>query len=795
MRDLFVYVMVVMGAVALPRAAVGDDANPLEGEPIYTMTEAQLLEAAKQGDANDRMTVCQELAHRGTAASVPTLTAMLDAAEPTLFHAALYALQAIPGPEADAALAAAEGKAADARRAAIAHVRAARAGKVFALERYPGATEALTAFPPQTAAQKGDLSVLPDLIAEALADGHVAQLARFKLIGFPNAEIDGKLLELARGDDPKRVNLAFSVLGDRKARGVLPALVEMAGKAGNERQQSGALNALAQICEAPADLPLLIDLLAKMPELDQARSTLVRVAMRAFETEATAIKVVEAKFGNFEANRVSDVKLMVDSLIQAGSREIMSCTRLAGRGGFPHDPAPGLAKELRIAYTINNGPVFHESVPENAVLTFGERTLQAASAKTLVDAALKAEGALRVALTRVISSLERRGRVPGSDAVLFTPVFNGRDLDGWKQDGDFFRAENGVLIGESTPEKPCRSSQYLVYAKEKLADFDLRGSFRLSPEANSGIQVRSTDSTTTDTGYQADMDGAGNIVGFLYCTGQHLVGERGADVALAAPARKKVDRFADDKEIQTIYRPGEWNDFRIVAQGCVLAVWINGVRTVSVADSREKFLPGTGYISIQLHQGHPMKVEFRDLRVRKGNDVLDAALEETLLGRLAALEAGDAPSFEGAEWIWHPKAQNVAKAKVAFRAELELPAGEIENAGLIFSCDDSAVFTVNGTEVARQTDGKLWYTPTAVLGADRVNLAPGTKNVIEVAAENNGGCAALIAAIEVLYADGRIVRLHTGGRGWKASVDEGKTFDPPSIVGPYGCAPYGTFTK
>ena len=783
MKSVLVYAVVVFGVMVMAAAA-------LEGPSVYEMTEAQLLDLAKSGDINDRMTACQELTHRGTAASVPALAAMLGEAEPTLFHAALYALQNIPGPEADAALAAAEGKADGSRRERIAHVRAARAGQVFALEQYAGATEKLTAFPPKTAAQKGDLAALPALIAEALADGHAAQIARFKLIGFPGREIEGKLLEMARGDDMKRARLAFSVLGDRKARGVLPALLEMTGTAD---RRSEALNALSQICEAPADLPMLLDLLAKTPDDDQVRSALVRVAMRAFEPEAADVKVIEAKFGNFEAKRVADVKLMVDSLVAAGSRSIMSCTRLAGRGGFPHDPAGGLAKELRIAYSVNNGPILRESVPENAVLTFGGNVLPAASAKILVDAALKAQGALRTALTRVIASLERRGRVPGSDAILFTPIFNGLDLEGWKQEGDFFRAENGVLIGETTPEKPCPGSRYLVYAKEQLADFDLRGAFRLSPAANSGIQLRSTDSTTTDTGYQADMDGSGDITGFLYCTGQHLVGERGTDVALADPARKKVDRFADGKELQAVYRPGEWNDFRIVAKGRILAVWINGVRTVSVVDSRKKFLPDTGYISIQVHQGHPMKAEFRDLRVRKDDVSLDGALETTMMQRLETLESGDAPSFEGAQWIWHPKAQNVDHAKVTFRAELDLPPGELETAGVIFSCDDSAIFTVNGNAIARQTDGKLWYTPTAVTGADRTAFVPG-KNLIEVAAENNASVAAFIAAIEVSYKDGRIVRFATGERGWKASVD-GQTFDKPSIVGPYGCKPYGKFDQ
>jgi len=47
-----------------------------------------------------------------------------------------------------------------------------------------------------------------------------------------------------------------------------------------------------------------------------------------------------------------------------------------------------------------------------------------------------------------------------------------------------------------------------------------------------------------------------------------------------------------------------------------ITVWINGVRTTSVTDARPAFLPEKGQIALQLHQGPPMKVEYRNLRIR-----------------------------------------------------------------------------------------------------------------------------------------------------------------------------------
>ena len=112
----------------------------LESERAYQMNEAQLIEIVQKGDSNDRVTACQELTHRGGPASVPVLAALLDNdSKRAEFHAALYGLQNIPGPEADAALAAAEKKVSGPRLDAIRHARAVRANPV--LDGYAGATE------------------------------------------------------------------------------------------------------------------------------------------------------------------------------------------------------------------------------------------------------------------------------------------------------------------------------------------------------------------------------------------------------------------------------------------------------------------------------------------------------------------------------------------------------------------------------------------------------------------------------------------------------------------------------
>jgi len=757
----------------------------LRGPSLYTLNEAQLLEQVKNAALDDKVTACQELCHRGGAASAKALGALLtDATDPALFHAALYGLQNIPGAEADAALAAAKptGK----RLEAIRKVQAMRANP--ALDGYAGATEKMTAFPAKTAAQRGDLAAFPQLVATAMGEGQAANIARWQLIGFPNEGVVAKLYELVVGEDLAKARFALGILGERRSRAVLPQLLALAESTKNDKLRTEIFRTLGNMGDAKQDLPAVLALLAKMPGEDRLQGAVVRMATRAFEYEMRPVKVLEAKFGNFEANRVADVKLMVDALVEAGSREIMAGCRLVGRGGFPSDPARGMSKELRITYQFQGGETHRAVVPENSILAFGDNQLPTTVAKPLIDAWSAAKGEVRETLKQIIAALERRGRVPGSDAVLFRSLCNGKDLTGWKQDGNFLSVRDGVLVAESTAANPCTKSRYFVYAAEQFGDFELRGSFRLSANANSGIQFRAGDNLTVDTGYQADMDGSGGIVGYLFCTGQHLVGKRGADVLLAENGRKQVNQFASDAEMQKLYKRGEWNDIRVVAKDRIVAVWINGVRTVAVADARTQFLPEKGYFALQLHQGKPMKIEFRDLRVRTDEVTLDANLEGALVRGLDELNQVEAPAFDGADWIWHPQGQKDG-AKVAFRAELDLPAGEIEKSAFVFTCDDSAVFSVNGKVVGRQEGAKLWYTPTAKAGAEDTNLKPG-KNLIEVAAANNQGCAAFLAMVEVVYTDGRIVRFPTNKRGWKASMD-GKTFVEPEVRCRYGEGAYG----
>ena len=597
-------------------------------QPAFRMTEPELLAVLKENGLNDKVTACQELSHKGTAACVPSLAALLtDVAEPPLFHAARYGLQNIPGPEAEAALAAARTNVKDAKRRAALDT-SLRLRKEPVAPGYEGASAALTAFPAKTAVQKGDLSVVPSLVETALGAGAEATLARRQLVGFPNDGVVGKLLDLVEGSDQKKARLAVGVLGDRRARAVLPRFIALARTTKNDGLRTEVFKSFATLCD-PGDLPRLLELLKEFPCEDRLVGSVIRLAAREFVADDANVTVIKAEYGYFGpepvkgadgkpvGRPVANVLDMVRSLVAAGSRSIMSGNRLAGHGGFARDPAPGKPKELHLTYCIGDGPEISTVTYENGEAHLAGVRLPETVAKPIVAAAQEATGDEKTALVRILNTLERRGAVPGAESVLFRPIFNGRDLAGWSQQDGFFSVRDGVITGDSTTEHPCKPNHHLVYTAKELTDFELRAEFRLSKGANSGIQLRCKPQFLGDNGYQADMNGGGNYVGFLYHPRQHLVGERGADVVIDAEGKKQVTRFADGKELQKLYRAEQWNDIRVKVEGRTLTVWVNGTRTTSVTDARTEFLPEKGNIALQLHQGPPMKVEFRNIRIKE----------------------------------------------------------------------------------------------------------------------------------------------------------------------------------
>jgi hypothetical protein len=200
----------------------------------------------------------------------------------------------------------------------------------------------------------------------------------------------------------------------------------------------------------------------------------------------------------------------------------------------------------------------------------------------------------------------------------FKPIFNGKNLAGWDAKPGWWTVEDGALTSESTPDKPCPKCNYLIWQGDQPADFELRTDFRLSGKGNSGIQIRSETRPDWDTyGYQADMTGDGELIGFVYHHKYGLIAGRGEKAVFTTSGERTVEKMGDPAELLKHYKPGDWNTYRIVCRGPGITLYINGVLMCQITDHRVTGAARSGIIALQMHPGPPMKVQFKNIRIRE----------------------------------------------------------------------------------------------------------------------------------------------------------------------------------
>jgi type 1 glutamine amidotransferase len=209
--------------------------------------------------------------------------------------------------------------------------------------------------------------------------------------------------------------------------------------------------------------------------------------------------------------------------------------------------------------------------------------------------------------------------LPAAAAGQFTPIFDGRTLDGWAGDPAHWSVEDGAIVGRSTPEAPLKRSSYLVWQGGEPADFELSAEFLIKGN-NSGIQFRSRKVEGQPdqlAGPQADISADHRWTGAAYYAGRGVIAQRGEKVVTGdTPAdRAVVASVGDPAEILSHLKDG-WNEYRIVASGNQVVQLINGVVTAEYilggADD-----PPAGLLGLQLHEGGPMDVRFRNIRLRE----------------------------------------------------------------------------------------------------------------------------------------------------------------------------------
>ena len=204
----------------------------------------------------------------------------------------------------------------------------------------------------------------------------------------------------------------------------------------------------------------------------------------------------------------------------------------------------------------------------------------------------------------------------------FERIFDGETLGGWKAlDQSYWSIRDGAITGESTPEHPCKSNQFLVWQGGDVGDFDLKLKFRVSGNGqNSGVQFRSIlRPDGLAVGYQADIFQSGGYLGGV-CDelhkrkGPELLSANGHKTIIDAAGKRTATRLGP---MATMRPPGEWNDYRISAKGQQIILEINGVKSTELIDQEEGHFDLSGLLGLQLRAGEPMIVQFKDIYLRK----------------------------------------------------------------------------------------------------------------------------------------------------------------------------------
>ncbi len=219
-------------------------------------------------------------------------------------------------------------------------------------------------------------------------------------------------------------------------------------------------------------------------------------------------------------------------------------------------------------------------------------------------------------------------------------LFNGTNLSGWDGDPRLWSVKDGVIHGQTTPEKPARGNTFLIWRDGKLRDFELRLKFRIE-NGNSGIQYRSKEvSKWVVSGYQAEVENNPGKVGFLYHEkGRGWLVNVGDFMVIDKDGKKEVvSKVSDVDELikAGYYKAKDWNEYRIVAQGNHLVHFLNGYQTMELIDNDRVTNPDDpgdrngaareGLLALQIHQGPPMVVQFKDIEIRNLEPKYDDAV-------------------------------------------------------------------------------------------------------------------------------------------------------------------------
>lgn len=230
-------------------------------------------------------------------------------------------------------------------------------------------------------------------------------------------------------------------------------------------------------------------------------------------------------------------------------------------------------------------------------------------------------------------------------AQSWKPLFNGKDLTGWKPlNGKAkYTVENGEIVGTTVMGEP---NSFLATDKD-YGDFILEFEYKVDSTMNSGVQFRSLSTPAYKNGrvhgYQFEIDPS----------------KRGWTGGIYDEARRDwLYTMELNPSAKTAFKQGQWNKVRIECIGNNLRTWVNGVPAAYVIDD----MTPKGFIALQVHaigdkKEEGRQIRWRNLRIQTQN-LKPSPLNGIFVVNLIPNTLSEAEKANGVSLLWDTKTTN-----------------------------------------------------------------------------------------------------------------------------------------
>lgn len=192
-------------------------------------------------------------------------------------------------------------------------------------------------------------------------------------------------------------------------------------------------------------------------------------------------------------------------------------------------------------------------------------------------------------------------------------LFDGKTLDGWvvKNGTATYKVADGTVKG--TTAEGSRNT--FLCTKKNYGNFELEFEVKVHNKLNSGVQIRSRKRKGDDAvnGPQVEIEASGDNgaeAGYIY--GESIRYDGKAIGWMTPEDQRKPHKYLKD---------GEWNKFRVVANGPRIQTWVNGNKVSNLTDERVYKSHPSGFIGLQVHGipkgAGPYSVAWKNIRIKE----------------------------------------------------------------------------------------------------------------------------------------------------------------------------------